>query len=110
MQVGDFATILHVAYDAMLRNKMRTALAMLGIIIGIAAFICTVAIGEGGSDRIREQLQNLGDNFVWIEAGSRNVNGIRTGTGATKTLTLRDVRAIDQDTLIVVLVLLQPGT
>jgi len=104
MQVGDFATILHVAYDAMLRNKMRTALAMLGIIIGIAAFICTVAIGEGGSDRIREQLQNLGDNFVWIEAGSRNVNGIRTGTGATKTLTLRDVRAIQQTVPLIKLV------
>jgi len=96
MQVGDFATILHVAYDAMLRNKLRTGLAMLGIIIGIAAFICTVAIGEGGSSRIREQLQNLGDNFVWIEAGSRNVNGIRTGSGATKTLTLRDVVAIQR--------------
>jgi putative ABC transport system permease protein len=97
MQVGDFATILHVAYDAMLRNKLRTGLAMLGIIIGIAAFICTVAIGEGGSSRIREQLQNLGDNFVWVEAGSRNVQGIRTGSGATKTLTVRDAQAILQN-------------
>ena len=97
MQAGDFGTILHVASDAMLRNKLRTGLAMLGIIIGIAAFICTVAIGEGGSSRIREQLQNLGDNFVWVEAGSRNVQGIRTGSGATKTLTLRDALAIQQN-------------
>ena len=86
MQIGDFATTVHVASDAMMRNKLRTGLAMLGIVIGIAAFICTVAIGEGGSSRIREQLQNLGDNFVWVEAGSRNVQGIRTGTGAENNL------------------------
>jgi putative ABC transport system permease protein len=67
---------------------------MLGITIGIAAVICTVAIGEGGSNRVREQLQSLGDNFIWIEAGSRNVQGVRTGSGATKTLSVRDVEGI----------------
>ena len=75
-------SILPVALSALGRNKLRTALTMLGITIGIAAVICTVAIGEGGSSRIREQLQNLGDNFVWVEAGSRNLQGVRTGTGA----------------------------
>ena len=96
MQVADFSTILNVAVDAMTRNKLRTGLAMLGIMIGIAAFICTVAIGEGGSSRIREQLQNLGDNFVWVEAGSRNFQGVRTGSGNNTTLTMRDARAIQQ--------------
>jgi putative ABC transport system permease protein len=90
----DLSSILPVALTALARNKLRTALTMLGIMIGIAAVICTVAIGEGGSSRIREQLANLGDNFVWVEAGSRNVQGVRTGTGATKTLTFRDARAI----------------
>jgi len=90
----DLSSILPVALSALARNKLRTALTMLGITIGIAAVICTVAIGEGGSSRIREQLQNLGDNFVWVEAGSRNVQGVRTGTGATKTLTARDMKAI----------------
>jgi putative ABC transport system permease protein len=90
----DLSTVLPVALSALARNKLRTALTMLGITIGIAAVICTVAIGEGGSSRIREQLQNLGDNFVWVEAGSRNVQGIRTGTGTTKTLTDRDAKAI----------------
>ncbi|MEP6767354.1 MAG: ABC transporter permease [Acidobacteriota bacterium] len=51
-------------------------------------------MGEGGSSRIREQLDNLGDNFVWVEAGSRNLQGVRTGTGATKTLTARDLLAV----------------
>ena len=90
----DLSSVLPVALSALSRNKLRTALTMLGITIGIAAVICTVAIGEGGSSRIREQLNNLGDNFVWVEAGSRNVQGIRTGTGATKTLVERDRKAI----------------
>ena len=90
----DLSSVLPVALSALSRNKLRTALTMLGITIGIAAVICTVAIGEGGSSRIREQLNNLGDNFVWVEAGSRNLQGIRTGTGATKTLVERDRKAI----------------
>jgi putative ABC transport system permease protein len=90
----DLSSILPVALSALARNKLRTALTMLGITIGIAAVICTVAIGEGGSSRIREQLQNLGDNFVWVEAGSRNFKGVRTGSGNTTTLTARDAKAI----------------
>ena len=90
----DLSSVLPVALSALSRNKLRTALTMLGITIGIAAVICTVAIGEGGSSRIREQLNNLGDNFVWVEAGSRNLQGVRTGTGMTKTLVERDRKAI----------------
>ncbi len=75
---------------------MRTSLTMLGITIGIGAVICTVAIGQGGSEQIQAQLDNLGDNLVWIEAGGRNVNGVRTGNGATKTLLLDDATAIKQ--------------
>ncbi|HYM59901.1 MAG TPA: ABC transporter permease [Thermoanaerobaculia bacterium] len=96
MNLTDFSTVAAVAVDAMGRNKMRTGLAMLGIMIGIAAFICTVAIGEGGSNRIREQLQGLGDNFIWVEAGSRNFQGVRTGSGNNTTLTMRDAQAILQ--------------
>jgi putative ABC transport system permease protein len=92
----DLRTILPEALGALSSNKLRTALTMLGITIGIAAVICTVAIGEGGSNRIREQLQGLGDNFVWVEAGSRNVQGVRTGSGSNKTLTVRDAQAILQ--------------
>jgi putative ABC transport system permease protein len=90
----DLRTLLPEAVGAMTANKLRTGLTMLGITIGIAAVICTVAIGEGGSNRVREQLQSLGDNFIWIEAGSRNVQGVRTGSGETKSLTVRDVEGI----------------
>jgi putative ABC transport system permease protein len=90
----DLGTLLPEALGAMASNKLRTGLTMLGITIGIAAVICTVAIGEGGSNRVREQFQGLGDNFIWVEAGSRNVQGVRTGSGNTKTLSVRDAQAI----------------
>ncbi len=79
------------------RNKMRTALTMLGITIGIAAVICTVAIGEGSSQQIREQIANLGDNLIWVEAGGRNVNGVRTGNDSTKSLTNDDEAALPKE-------------
>jgi putative ABC transport system permease protein len=78
----------------LLRNKLRSSLTILGITIGIAAVICVVAIGKAGQARVEQQLQNLGDNFVWIEAGGRAVNGVRTGPRGTKTLTFGDVVAI----------------
>ena len=54
------------------RNKLRSALSVIGITIGIAAVVCVVAIGRAGSQRAEQQLKNLGDNLVWIEAGSRS--------------------------------------
>jgi putative ABC transport system permease protein len=78
----------------LLRNKMRSLLTVLGITIGIAAVICVVAIGKAGQARVEQQLNNLGDNFVWIEAGGRAVNGVRTGTDATSSLTLSDALAL----------------
>jgi putative ABC transport system permease protein len=79
---------------ALLRNKMRSILTVLGITIGIAAVICVVAIGQAGQARVEQQLNNLGDNFVWIEAGGRAINGVRTGTHDTKTLVMADAIAI----------------
>jgi putative ABC transport system permease protein len=81
---------------SLLRNKLRSALTVLGITIGIAAVICVVAIGRAGQAQVEQQLSNLGDNFVWIEAGGRAVNGVRTGTRGTKTLVLEDAAAIQR--------------
>jgi len=67
-----------------------------GITIGTGAVIFTVAIGQGGSAQIHEQLLLLGDNLVWVEAGGRTVSGVRTGTGTTRTLVLADMRALLQ--------------
>src|SRR5438876_2372139 len=80
---------------------LRSLLTVLGITIGIAAVICVVAIGRAGQAQVERQLNNLGDNFVWIEAGGRAVNGVRTGAHGTKTLLLSDGVAIkDQIPLI----------
>jgi putative ABC transport system permease protein len=92
----DLPAVIRVALRALARNKMRTALTMLGIIIGVGAVICTVAIGEGASNQVQEQLRNLGDNIVFIAAGSVNQHGVRMGSSATKTLTLADAKAIQQ--------------
>lgn len=69
---------------------------MLGITIGIAAVDWVVAIGREGSARAEAQLAALGDNLVWIEAGSRNVAGVRTGTRGMNTLTMEDDEAIKE--------------
>src|SRR5256884_8765200 len=96
-----YATLLGSALWALLANKLRSLLTVLGITIGIAAVICVVAIGRAGQAQVERQLNNLGDNFVWIEAGGRAVNGVRTGTHGTKTLLLSDAVAIkDQIPLI----------
>ena len=91
-----YIALLGSALWALLRNKTRSLLTVLGITIGIAAVICVVAIGNAGQARVEQQLNNLGDNFVWIEAGGRAVNGVRTGTHATPTLSLGDMIAIKE--------------
>ena len=85
------------ALRALARRKERTALAALGIMIGVAAVICVVAIGQAGTARSEEELRKLGDAFVWIEAGSRNVAGRRTGTHGTNSLTPDDAEAIRRE-------------
>ena len=90
----NYSGLFRAAVVSLTRNKTRSLLTILGITIGIAAVICVVAIGKAGQARVEKQLNNLGDNFVWIEAGGRAVNGIRTGTHDTTTLTAADAVAI----------------
>ena len=93
----ELGAVVRVALRALARNKMRTALTMLGIIIGVGAVICTVAIGEGASNQVQEQIRNMGDNIVFVSAGSVNQHGVHMGSTATKTLKLSDARAIQQE-------------
>src|SRR5215467_304297 len=88
--------VIRAALRALTRNALRSALTMLGVCIGVGAFICSVAVGEGASSQIEEQIHSLGDNMIWIEAGNRNVNGVRTGTHGTKSLTVADAKAIQE--------------
>ena len=86
--------LLRVALWALMRNKTRSLLTVLGITIGIAAVICVVAIGEAGQAEVKRQLYELGNNLIWIESGSRQVNGVRVGVHASPTLTMGDANAI----------------
>src|SRR5581483_4364789 len=90
-----------VALKAIAQNGMRSGLTALGIIIGVGAVICTVAIGEGASARVEQAITNIGANMVWIEAGGVNRNGVHTGAYGTKTLTLGDFDAIREHVPIV---------
>jgi putative ABC transport system permease protein len=85
-----------IALKALARNKLRTGLTMLGIIIGVGAVICVVAIGEGASARVEQAITNIGANMIWIEAGGVTRNGVRTGAFGTTKLAMGDFEAIKE--------------
>jgi putative ABC transport system permease protein len=87
-------TILREVFKALVRNRIRSLLTMLGIIMGVGSFICVVGVGRAGSSRVEEQLSKVGDNLIWVEAGSRARNGVRVGTRGTKSLTTGDAQAV----------------
>jgi len=86
-----------VALRALARNKMRSILTMLGIIIGVGSVIAMVGIGQGASKSIQDQIANLGNNMLIVQSGSANTGGLRGGAGSTNTLTADDVDAIQRD-------------
>src|SRR5437867_2803714 len=98
---------MRIALRALARNKMRTALTMLGIIIGVAAVIATVGISQGASEQMQNSIANMGANMLTVYAGSMNVGGVRTGSGSTSRLTMPDARAIEREIKLVKLV--SPG-
>ena len=91
--------IIRVAFRALVRNKMRAALTMLGIIIGVSAVIAMVSIGQGASASVQAQIESIGTNLLFVSAGAQNVGGVRSGTGdtGTNTLTVDDLEAIKRE-------------
>jgi putative ABC transport system permease protein len=92
-----FANLLLHAVRALARHKLRAALNAAGVTIGVASVVWVVAIGEAGSAHATEQLYALGDNLVWVEAGTRNVNGVRTGAYGMRNLLVSDAEAIARE-------------
>jgi putative ABC transport system permease protein len=90
----DFLNILRLALRALARNKMRSLLTMLGIIIGVGAVIATVSIGQGAQYLVQQGIQNMGTNAVFVAAGSNRPGGARLGFWAVKSLTIDDLNAI----------------
>ncbi|HEV7396694.1 MAG TPA: ABC transporter permease [Pyrinomonadaceae bacterium] len=95
----DLKMIIRVAFRALIRNKMRAALTMLGIIIGVSAVIAMVSIGQGASASVQAQIESIGTNLLFLSAGAQNVGGVRSGTGdsGTNTLTVEDLDAIKRE-------------
>jgi putative ABC transport system permease protein len=90
----DFKATLKIALRALSRNKMRTILTMLGIVIGVAAVIAMVGVGQGAQQKVQDQIASMGTNLIYVSAGSVNRGGTHLGAGATKTLTDDDMKAI----------------
>ena len=95
----DLLNIIRVAFRALQRNKMRAALTMLGIIIGVSAVVAMVSIGQGAQAAVQAQIDSIGTNLLFVSAGAQNVGGVRSGTGdsGTNTLTVDDLEAIKRE-------------
>ncbi len=89
--------ILRIALKALRVNKLRSALTMLGMIIGVAAVIAMIAIGSGAQERVREQIKGLGSNLILVFPGSTTASGVRLGAGAAQSLTEDDAGALTRD-------------
>ncbi len=93
-----------IALRALRRNKLRSILTALGIIIGVGAVIATVSIGNGAKNQVESQIASLGQNVITVFPGSTNTGGTRGGFGAASTLTIDDAEAIEREILGVVAV------
>jgi putative ABC transport system permease protein len=90
-------TIFRVAFKALSRNKMRSILTMLGIIIGVGAVIAMVSVGQGAQQTIASQIANMGSNMLFVTPGAWNSGGVRMGLGTTSHLTVEDCQAIERE-------------
>ncbi|EGD40702.1 macrolide export ATP-binding/permease protein MacB [Nocardioidaceae bacterium Broad-1] len=93
-----WAETFRTAWDAVRSHRLRSALTMLGIVIGIASVILTVGLGQGAQDQVKSQISALGSNLLIVSPGSTTSSeGVRGGFGSASTLTLQDADAIADD-------------
>jgi putative ABC transport system permease protein len=90
----DLVAIIRIALRALARNKLRSSLTMLGIIIGVGAVIAMVSVGQGAQQQAQEQIAAMGSNMLFVSAGTITRGGMHMGWGATKTLIYDDMLAI----------------
>jgi macrolide transport system ATP-binding/permease protein len=83
--------------QAIYRNKMRSALTMLGVFIGVAALIAMVAVGQGANQAVLKQIQSLGTNLLVVVPGATTMGGVRGGLGSASTLTVADAQALRRE-------------
>ena len=93
----DLPSTFKISLRALRTNKMRSALTMLGIIIGVGAVITMLAVGTGASSKITEQISSMGSNLLIVFPGSITAGGLRMGSGSQSTLTWDDAEAIKRE-------------
>ena len=91
------AMILTAAAQAVLRNRTRSALTMLGVFIGVAALIVMVSVGQGGNEAVLKQIQSLGTNLLVVVPGAVTSGGLRAGAGSASVITIGDAQAIRRE-------------
>ena len=89
--------VVSASFQALQRNKLRSALTMLGVFIGVAALIAMVAVGDGASAAVKKQLESLGTNMVVVQPGATTSGGVRAGAGSASSLTVSDAETILRD-------------
>jgi putative ABC transport system permease protein len=97
MSTMDVLAIIRIAMRALARNKMRSSLTMLGIIIGVGAVIAMVSVGQGAQQQAQQQIAAMGSNMLYVGSGTVTRGGMRMGWGATKTLIYDDMVAIQRE-------------
>jgi putative ABC transport system permease protein len=93
----DFAATLKIALRALARNKMRSVLTMLGIIIGVGAVIAMVGVGQGAQQKVQDQIASMGTNLLFVSSGTVTRGGLHMGWGQTKTLVYEDMKAMQRE-------------
>ncbi len=94
------SVLTKVATQSIIKNKMRTLLTMLGIIIGVGAVILMVAIGQGAQGQIRSQIEGLGTNLIVIAPGTSNQGGVSHGAGSFNRLRVEDVEKLQRESVL----------
>jgi putative ABC transport system permease protein len=99
-----FFKLLAIAQGSLMKNRTRSILTMLGIIIGVGAVIVMRAIGDGAQQNIEDRINSLGTNLLMIRSESNSMGGIRRGAGSSRTLYVEDVEKIRENTSLVMAV------
>jgi putative ABC transport system permease protein len=96
----DISQSLKVALSSLMANKLRSALTMLGMVIGVGAVITLMSIGQGAQKAVQDQFNSLGTNLIFVEPGTTNQGGVIQQAGSVQTLTYDDAKAMQDQTVV----------
>ena len=104
----EFKELIGESIGTLLNNKLRTSLAVLGIVIGIGSVIALISLGQASQQAIQSQIQSLGSNLLTVNPGALSQGGVRGAPGGVQTLTLEDAQAISSSPEVTTVSLVSP--